>query len=431
METTATTLEQFEQDSARYYNRNFIAGLVHGIFFQMASAFGNINTVLPAFVTLLTPSSIAVGLMATVQSVGTIIPQIFTAYLLEDRPRKKPYLLGAITIRWVSWGVLAWLTYRYGATNPMLVLAVLISLFGLFSLAGGVGTVVYADIFARAIPANRRGRFTGARQIGGFTLAILAGGIVKYILGNETAYPFPLNYTIIFMLSAITLAIAFTGFALIREPVYPVERNNTSLQSLWLQSKSLVAGNRNFQILLVSQFIMNLAVGMAPFFVVHARQAFVSNAGIVGIFLSAQMAGAALSNILWGWMADRFGNKSVIVGSLLSGAIATALALILPQLLPLAYSAVFVLVGTMLSGMRIGYSNFILEMAPTPIRANCVALKNTLLAPAALFPLVVGSVITVSSFEMVFGATLVLLLAGAWYSLRLTDPRHNKNGECA
>ena len=131
MTATTAQIEKFKKESTRYYHRNFVAGLIHGIFFQMSAAFGSIHTVLPAFVTLLTPSTIAVGLMATIQDFGEIVPQLFTAYLIEDKPRKKKFLLGIITIRWISWGLLAWLTYQYALTNPMLVLAVLIGLFGI------------------------------------------------------------------------------------------------------------------------------------------------------------------------------------------------------------------------------------------------------------------------------------------------------------
>jgi len=61
-------LAQFEAESQRYFRRSFFAGLVHGVFMQTAAAFGSIHTVLPAFVALLTPSTVAVGLMAAVEA---------------------------------------------------------------------------------------------------------------------------------------------------------------------------------------------------------------------------------------------------------------------------------------------------------------------------------------------------------------------------
>ncbi|GAB4426829.1 MAG: hypothetical protein Kow0031_06680 [Anaerolineae bacterium] len=430
MTTTTAKITQFEQDSARFYRRNFFAGLIHGIFFQMSAAFGSIHTVLPAFVTLLTPSTLAVGLMAAIQDFGEIIPQLFTAYLIEDKPRKKKYLLAVITVRWLSWGLLAWLTFQYGLSNPLLVLAVLIALFGLFNLAGGMGTVIYADIFARAIPANRRGRFTGARQIGGFALAILAGYVVKLILDNEAAFPFPTNYSLIFLLSTVTLAVAFTGFALIKEPVYPVRRKSESLRVMLRRALGLVRINANFRRLLVSRAILGVGVALAPFYVVHARQTVAADAGVIGLYLSAQMAGAALSNLLWGWLADTRGNKSVIIGTIASSGLASLLAVLLPALAPMAYALVFVLLGAMLSGLKLGFSNFILEMAAPEMRATCVALQNTLIAPITLLPLVAGFLIEGSSFGLVFGAQAALMVVGLAVSLKLLDPRTNQSGAC-
>jgi hypothetical protein len=112
-----------------------VAGLVHGVFFQASAAFGSIHTVLPSFVALLTSSTIAVGLMASIEGIGQVVPQMFTAYLIEDRPRKKPYLLAIITIRWVSWAILAFLTFSFGVTRPTLVLAVLIGLVAVTAVA--------------------------------------------------------------------------------------------------------------------------------------------------------------------------------------------------------------------------------------------------------------------------------------------------------
>jgi len=117
-------------------------------FFQGATTFGSIYTVLPSFVTLLTASPLAVGLMAAIQGVGDIVPQLFTAYWVEPKPRKKSILVSVVLIRFIA-GVLAWLTWQLGASRPELVLTVLPTFFTLFSLASGVGAVVYADIFDR------------------------------------------------------------------------------------------------------------------------------------------------------------------------------------------------------------------------------------------------------------------------------------------
>mgnify|MGYP001819357100 CR=1 FL=1 len=430
MTTEDSRIGKFEEESERYYQRNFAAGLVHGVFFQASAAFGSIHTVLPAFVATLTASTIAVGLMAAVQGLGEVVPQMFTAYMIEDRPRKKPYLLWIITIRWVSWVILALLTVAFAETQPELVMTVLILLFGLFSVAGGMGTVVYADVFSKAIPAQRRGRFTGLRQLLGYVLAIGAGYVVKFILDNPVRFPYPVNYALIFLLSAASLLVAFSGFAMIREPIYPTERRSQSFGDLLRRAVMLARINPNFRRLLVARGLTTAVLALAPFYVVYARAEVGVEAGMIGVYLAAQMAGGALSNLLWGWLGDRYGNRLVIIGTAITGGLAPLLALLAPSVTPLLFLLVFALLGATISGMRLGYSNFILEMAPVGLRPTCVALQNTLLAPIAALPLVVGVLIEAWSYPVLLASGVVLMVVAVWLGIRLLDPRQGEEGAC-
>jgi MFS family permease len=430
MESGTSSVEQFEADSERFYRRNFGAGLVHGVFFQASAAFGSIHTVLPAFVATLTGSTVAVGLMAAVQGVGEIVPQLFTAYLIEDWQRKKPVLLAVITIRWISWLLLAYLTLNYAATHPELVLGVLLLLFGVFSLAGGVGMVAYADVFSKAIPALRRGRFVALRQLVGYLLAIGAGYVVKVILDDPVRFPYPANYALIFLLSAAALLIAFSGFAAIREPVYPVKRASASLGHLLRRAVVLARQNANFRRLLGAQALTVTVMALAPFYVVYAQSDAGVDVGMVGIYLSAQMAGAALSNLLWGWLGDRHGNRTVIIGTAITGGMAPLLALLAPLTLPSLFVLVFAFLGATMSGLRLGYSNFILEMAPVEMRPTCVALQSTLLAPVAVLPLVVGILIEAWSYPVLLASGVLFMAVAAWLGYRLLDPRYGTEGAC-
>ncbi|GBD86003.1 major Facilitator Superfamily protein [bacterium BMS3Abin02] len=410
------------------YRRNFAAGLVHGIFFQASSALANVQTVLPSFVALLTPSALAVGSMAAVQGAGQVIPQLFTAYLIEDRPRRKPILLWVITLRWVSFGLLAFLTWRLGATRPGVVLGVFLVLFGMFSLAGGVGTVVYADVFAKAIPTRRRGRFIGWRQLLGYGLAIAAGYVVKAVLGNERI-AFPSNYALIFAFSALALLVAFTGFAMIREPVYPVERRSNSLGHLLRRAWHLAGDNANFRWFLTTQALTMAVLSLGPFYVVFALGSGGVSRGQIGVFLAVQMAGAAVSNLLWGWMGDRFGNRAVIVGVVLFGGL-TPLAALAAGSAPGLFVVVFALMGSTISGVRLGFNNMILEMASVSLRPTCVALQNTLLTPVMLLPLVVGAVADAWTYAALFWSGAALMLLGVFAALRIRDPRFDPEAVC-
>ena len=433
MTTTATASKIQEQKGdalPEHFYRNFTAGLIHGVFFQASAAFASIHTVLPSLVALLTPAASAVGLMASLQNVGAVLPQLYTAYLIDGKKHRKPWLLAIITIRFLALGLLAWLVYEFGLTRPGLVLAAIIGLFGLFSFIGGLGPVIYADIFSRAIPARWRGRFSGAKQLFGFGLAILAGYVVKWILADPERFPFPNNYALILALSAILLAVALSGFALIKEPKAPARRLMDSPRHMLHTSRQLFRGSKNLQVLLLNRSLLTLSLALAPFFVVYARNDLAVPAAAIGLYLSLQMIGAATSNVLWAWLSDGYGNRVVIMGVSLTFALAAVLAWSIPASLSWLYGGVFLLLGATLSGMQVGYSNIILEMADDSARPVCVALQNTALAPLALAPLLVGVLTAWLSYPTLFVIASVLALGSLVVALILREPRYDPSARC-
>ncbi len=423
--TSATAARGLDEAMPPFYRRNFAAGLIHGIFFQASDAFANIHTILPSLVALLTPFAGFVGLMATLQGFSQVIPQFYTAHLIANKARRKPWLLAIISLRFVSLGVLAWLIFQFGANRPQLVLWALIGLFGLFSFIGGMGTVIYADIFARAIPARRRGRFAGAKQLLGYGLAIGSGYVVKWILSQPDRFPFPLNYTLIIGFSAAALVIALTGFAMIREPQVTQLRQPPAFRHTMQTARQLLRSSNNLQRLLINRAFLTLGLTVAPFFVVYARQYLNIPPATVGIYLSLQMAGAAASNVLWGWLSDASGNRLVLLGTALSGAAATMLALFTPAALPWLFGGVFLLLGFTLSGMRVGYSNYLWEMSAEETRPVCVALQNTVLAP-----LLVGLLSDRLSYTLLFSVAAVAWLLSLVLAMRLGEPRTDPQARC-
>jgi hypothetical protein len=84
--------------------RNFIAGLWHGAFLAFGMALTDPTTVISAFVSNLTGSTVWVGGLSTVLTVAGALPQLFVARWLEPKPRKLPCLLAAISLWVISWG---------------------------------------------------------------------------------------------------------------------------------------------------------------------------------------------------------------------------------------------------------------------------------------------------------------------------------------
>ena len=181
---------------------------------------------------------------------------------------------------------------------------------------------------------------------------------------------------------------------------------------------------------MAAQALLLAGLALAPFFVVYARQELGVPAGMVGVFLSTQMIGAAVSNLLWGWLGDRYGNRMITIGVAASGGVATLIALFTPAQMAILYTLVFLFLGGTMSGMRVGYGNIILEMAPPELRPTCVALTDTLLMPFMLFPLVVGALVQHVPYAWVFIAGALLMAGSLFAAWRLRDPRHYPDAIC-
>ena len=112
--------------------RNIFGGLWHGSFLAFGTSLTQPTTVIAAFVASLTGSTIWVGGLVTVLTVAEALPQPFVARSIEPRPRKMPYLMLAIYLRVISWGVLAVLIFTIGANNPELLTWALVGLLAIF-----------------------------------------------------------------------------------------------------------------------------------------------------------------------------------------------------------------------------------------------------------------------------------------------------------
>src|SRR5437868_4670105 len=62
--------------------------------FLLGLSFASVYGVLPLFVHHLTPSNLALGLIAAVRSAGFLVPPILVAGVVERLRRKKPFVVG-------------------------------------------------------------------------------------------------------------------------------------------------------------------------------------------------------------------------------------------------------------------------------------------------------------------------------------------------
>jgi len=144
---------------------------------------------------------------------------------------------------------------------------------------------------------------------------------------------------------------------------------------------------------------------------------------MVGIFLSAQMAGGLLSNIIWAHLSDFKGNKLIIVFTALIGFLIPLLAFFIPAHYPVLFILVFAAIGFFINGRSIGNTNFLLDIAPSKDRPTYISLKGTLALPVVIFPLIGGIIAQYFSYVTLFVITSLLAGGGFITSCTLKEPR--------
>ena len=405
---------------------NFTMGLIHGILYLGGEAFYNPDTVLPIFLDHFSKSKMLIGLSSTLigrlGGIMSVFPQLLVANRIENKTHKKPLLKFAITVRALSWGLLAFTTYIFNNTYPNLTILFLFITLILHTFMGGIAAIPFYDIWGKSLPSNLRGRFFGYRQLWGGILAIGSGLIVKNILGNN-AIKFPYNFALLFFLAFIFLSISYIALGSVKEPTEKVYKNKLPFKDFLKKAFLVIKKNKNYKKFIMVEILAGAGGIALPFYILYLKDVLQIELGMVGILLSAQMLGSVLSNILWARLSDFVGNKKVIQISTFAGLMVPIVALMTQFKNELLYLILFAIIGFFIAGRTIGKTNYLLDIAPSRDRPIYISLTGTLLFPVSLFPLIGGLIAQHISYNMLFIITGVPILLGFILSFNLKEPK--------
>ncbi|HSM58184.1 MAG TPA: hypothetical protein VK879_18670, partial [Candidatus Sulfomarinibacteraceae bacterium] len=151
--------EEANAAAERNYRWNFTVNLLDGASFWFGLSFASSSTIGPLFISKLTDSTVAIGLLAVVAQGGWFLPQLFTANAVERLARKKPVVvnLGFFLERLPMWFLIpaALLAPRSGG----LALTVFLVSYAMHAVGAGVVATAWQDLIARCFPVEKRGRF--------------------------------------------------------------------------------------------------------------------------------------------------------------------------------------------------------------------------------------------------------------------------------
>lgn len=413
-------------DNRRYQTRRaYRLGVANGILFAIGGAFVDPTTVLPAFISRLTDSAVAVGLVSAIGTGGWYFPQLLAAHYVQPRRYKRPLYLLSAFLRASGWFIAIPVVYLLGGSDSALALAGFFLGYSLFSFGGGLGGVAFLDIVAKTVAPSRLGSFFGNRQFWGAVGGIGAGYLVRTILASERI-GFPNNYGLLMCLALASFLPGWVAYAMVEEP--PGEPGEAQgILSFLFGAPAVMHRHRDFRLLVLSRLLLG-GTGIAlPFYMLYCRRVLHVPEALVGTYLSVQMTGSVLAIPVWAYVNDRKGPRALlaIIAAVSVGIPCLALlASVLPGSLGLGrlgFGLLFFALAASGAGSFMAYTNYLLAIAPEPQRPLYIGVLNTLFSATTFLPLLGGLVVRSASFQLLFAMAAVVGVAGAATVLRLPE----------
>ncbi|HEU5315787.1 MAG TPA: MFS transporter [Chloroflexota bacterium] len=402
------------------YRYNFVVLTLDGLLFWLGLAYYSPTTILPLFVSHLTPSNVVVGAVPAIVALSWSLPQLFGAQVLAAlrsgrRARwwggsRKSFVVRTAAPARIPLLVLVVATSVLAVSHPTLTLVVFFVCFGLFRGTGGLNTPVYYDLVAVAIHPRARARFIGLTQFLGGAIAAVALALGRAALD---AFPFPGGFVICFAAGLVFVTLGLFCMASVREPALVVAGSGPDAEAppgggrapggiLRTAARALRAEGALRRYLGARVFVALASMALA-FFGVHAARDLGASDGDVALYSAVLLAAQTASALLWGAVADRFSLTPVLAAAVALAVAGTGLALLAQTLV--AFGAVFALVGASLGALAVTDPGMPLALAEArgADRALYVAVANTVLAPVyVVAPLIGGGAADTGGYRLTY-----------------------------
>jgi len=375
-----------EQDT----RRSFRLLTVHGVAaMSMTALLG--GPFLGAFAIAMGASNYEIGLLASIGMISQFM-QLPGLYLVKKVARRRAIMvLATATVR------LAWLPV---VLIPVLFLdrgvTFLIQWLFIATMVGALAVPAWNSLLRDIVPTTMMGRvFARRMMLGTGSALVLTLGGGYFVDMWKTAFPDAAlyAYSLVFGLGILFGVVATSAVARLPEPTMAPQGDESLLALLAEPLK-----DRNFRSLLAFvaawSFSINLA---APFFIIYMMKRLNMPVSMVTVMTVVSQLVNLLFLRIWGRLADRYSNKSVLAlsGPLFLVAVLGWTFTTMPEkhtlTLPLLF-AIHALSGMSLAGVSLASANIALKLSPSRSAHSYMTVHGMVAAmTGATAPLVGGA----------------------------------------
>lgn len=344
------------------------------------------------FALALGASNTVVGVIAAAGPLAQIL-QLPSIILIERYRKRKALALYAATVSRTTWFAIAFVPWM---VPPEYWIPSFVVLLLLHFATGNLANCAWNSWVRDLVPMPVFGTFFAKRMaLATFIGAVLSVAGAVMVDAWKRDHPTPLGaYTIVFVVAALSAVVSLFFIARMPEPEMPVQ-SGTSVRDILREPLR----DAKFRGVLIFLGWWNFAVNFAaPFFAVYMlRKLGMSMVWVIGLSVLSQMVNVLFFRV-WGRMADRYSNKSVLA---VSGPLFIVTFLMWPfTTMPDAYFltiplliAIHALAGISTAGVTLCTSNLAFKFAPYG-KATAYLAVNALISGvmATVAPIVAGFV---------------------------------------
>lgn len=366
----ARACKDIPDSACREQPRNFLIYLLSFTASKTADQVASPRLVIPWLLAFAGAPVWCTGWVLPIRESLALLPQLAVAGALRGvAVRKWFYVLGAAVQGMCLAGMVAAGFLLSGADAGLAVLGLL----AIFAVARGVCSVASKDVLGKTIGKSRRGSVMGwCGTLAG--IFAVGAGLANHWLDQDG---------VLWLMGsgAVLWGVAAVGFSGVIE-----YRGATSGGASAL--REAVAGlrqslrDRQFLEFVVTRALLTSTAFAVPFFVLWSENS--GTAGALGSMLVASGIGSAVSENVWGRMADRSSRRVMALAAGLTvvvcAGVGVAILLHLTWLrTPTGSAVVFFIFSVLHSGARLGRKTYLVDMANVENRARLVAVSNTLI----------------------------------------------------
>ena len=402
-------------------NWNFTVNVLDNMFYALAISLVSQETIMPLLVRQLTDSTITVGLIPAIFSLSFLLPQLLVANHAERLKRKLPFvLLVSGLLQRLPYPLIGLALLFFAVEAPGLALALFFIGIATAAFGGGIVTPAWFTMIGKVVPVRRRGIFFGLADGGGLLMGVIGAYFVGRILD---AVVYPGNFSVLFLIAGIPLALSWFSLSLTREPESEDVKQPIPLRNYLKQLPAILRQHVNYRRFLIGYALLRLSMMAVSFFIILGDLSYDLSGADIGLLNAIFIGTQALARLLFGWLGDRWGHKRNLVLS--AGAMALAAIFALSSTSALGLIPAFICLACAIASDAVSHFNIVLEFATPAEQPTFIGLTNTLIAPFSFAgPILAGWMAATFAIDTLFVVSLACgIIGGALLLWWVREPR--------